>query len=86
MTTTDDPLTPEGAQFPLARPETASPSWDEPSPAGVRPWGCGRRPFLGPGSRAPRCPPSGLLPTPVRLARATRIRKWLAQASTSTPE
>jgi|AntDryMetagUQ889_1029465.scaffolds.fasta_scaffold51356_2 hypothetical protein len=37
MTMTEDPLAPAGAQFPLARPETASPSGDEPSPVGVRP-------------------------------------------------
>ncbi len=52
MTTTDDPLAPAGAQFPLARPETASPSWDEPSPVGVRPWGLRRMgPVLAPSGR-----------------------------------
>lgn len=35
----DDALAPSGEQFPLARPDTAPPSWDEPSPPGVRPWG-----------------------------------------------
>ncbi|MGH4021161.1 MAG: hypothetical protein ACRDT0_18430 [Pseudonocardiaceae bacterium] len=40
MTTAfDDPLAPAGARFPLGRPDTAAPSWDEPSPDGVRPWG-----------------------------------------------
>ena len=42
MTMTEDPLAPAGAQFPLARPEAAPPSWDEPSPVGVRPWGLRR--------------------------------------------
>jgi hypothetical protein len=37
MTTAfDDPLAPAGAQFPLGRPDTAPPCWDEPSPPGVR--------------------------------------------------
>ncbi|MGH3753901.1 MAG: hypothetical protein ACRDRP_14620 [Pseudonocardiaceae bacterium] len=37
MTTAfDDPLAPAGAQFPLGRPDTAPPYWDEPSPPGVR--------------------------------------------------
>lgn len=38
----DDPLAPVGAQFPLGHPDTAPPSRDEPSPAGVRPWGLRR--------------------------------------------
>lgn len=38
----DDPLAPCGEQFPLTRPDTAPTSWDEPSPAGVRPWGLRR--------------------------------------------
>ncbi|MPZ64440.1 MAG: hypothetical protein GEU83_02555 [Pseudonocardiaceae bacterium] len=38
----DDPLAPSGEQFPLARPDTAPPSWDEPSPPGSRPWGLRR--------------------------------------------
>lgn len=38
----DDPLAPAGEQFPLGRPDTAPPCWDEPSPPGVRTWGLRR--------------------------------------------
>ncbi|MPZ65722.1 MAG: hypothetical protein GEU83_09485 [Pseudonocardiaceae bacterium] len=42
MTTCDDPLAPAGAQFSLGRPDNVAPSWDEPSPPGIRPWGLRR--------------------------------------------
>jgi len=52
MTMIEDLLASAGAQFPLARPETAHPSWDEPSPVGVRPWGLRRMcPVLAPSGR-----------------------------------
>ncbi len=52
MTATDDSLAPASAQFPLARPDTAPPSWDEPSPVGVRPWGLRRMgPVMAPAGR-----------------------------------
>lgn len=38
----DDPLASAGAQFALARPDTAPPSGEEPSPPGIRPWGLRR--------------------------------------------
>lgn len=50
-TSVDDSLAPSGEQFPLARPDTAPPSWDEPSPSGIRPWGLRR---MGPVMTPPR--------------------------------
>ena len=64
MTMTDDPLAPAGAQFPLARPETAPPSWDEPSPVGVRPWGLRR---MG---------PVGVILMPVEACAGRRIAHY----------
>jgi putative ATP-grasp target RiPP len=49
MTTLADPLALAGEQFPLGRPDDAAPSWDEPSPSGIRPWGLRRMgPLLRP--------------------------------------
>lgn len=42
MTGFDDPLAPAAEQLPLGRPDSAPPTWDEPSPPGIRPWGLQR--------------------------------------------